>query len=174
MNSGWEMLKSDFADHLMSKISRLISDHSNASESPIEGLMCHALMAFGFACHKTMPLIGSMEPGNSQARWAIFQQHQIGKYRVDFLLMDRLAQCEVVIECDGHDFHERTKEQAQRDRKRDRELQARGYLVLRYTGSEIYRDPYGCAADVQEKALAFRGMLPALAGNTIDGATPPA
>jgi hypothetical protein len=50
-----------------------------------------------------------------------------------------------VIECDGHDYHERTKEQAAHDRARDREMQRLGYLVLRFTGSEIWRDPIGCA-----------------------------
>ncbi len=49
-----------------------------------------------------------------------------------------------VIECDGHDFHERTKEQAQRDKKRDRELQAAGYKVFRFTGSEIWRSRGEC------------------------------
>ena len=57
----------------------------------------------------------------------------------------------VVVECDGHDFHERTKEQARKDRRRDRELQAKGYLVLRYTGSEVWRDPWGCVEDIQAK-----------------------
>ena len=33
------------------------------------------------------------------------------------------------MECDGHDFHERTKEQASSDKKRDRSLQAAGFLV---------------------------------------------
>lgn len=44
----------------------------------------------------------------------------------------------LVIEVDGHDFHERTKEQAQRDKKRDRDLQAAGFTVFRFTGREVY------------------------------------
>ena len=54
------------------------------------------------------------------------------------------------MECDGHDFHERTKAQAAHDKTRDRALQARGLKVLRYTGSEIWADPFGCALDVLE------------------------
>jgi very-short-patch-repair endonuclease len=44
-----------------------------------------------------------------------------------------------VVECDGHDFHERTKEQAERDRSRDRAVQAQGWRMFRFTGSELYR-----------------------------------
>lgn len=54
----------------------------------------------------------------------------------------------LVVECDGHDFHERTKEQAARDRKRDRDLSLKGYDVFRFTGSELWRDPVKCAKDV--------------------------
>ena len=53
-----------------------------------------------------------------------------------------------VVECDGHEFHERTKDQAQRDRSRDRRLQEAGFRVFRFTGSELYRDPIGCAREV--------------------------
>ena len=43
-------------------------------------------------------------------------------------------------EIDGHDFHERTKDQAKRDKSRDRYLTAEGFRIFRYTGSEIYND----------------------------------
>lgn len=52
------------------------------------------------------------------------------------------------IECDGHDFHEKTKEQSTHDRKRERELIAEGYTVIRFSGSEIYQDPSKCASEV--------------------------
>lgn len=66
-------------------------------------------------------------------------QYKIGPYRVDFFVgMDGFR---FAIECDGHNFHERTKEQAKRDRSRDRDLQYFGYVVLRFTGSEIWENP---------------------------------
>ena len=58
-----------------------------------------------------------------------------GEYRVDFLLRYRVvlpkfedgilvrdveSDKQMIVECDGHDFHERTKEQASRDKERDR------------------------------------------------------
>lgn len=96
----------------------------------------------------------------------LFPQYQIGEYRVDFLLSLRDIvhgedrQRNLVIECDGHDFHERTKEQAAADRARDRCLQAQGYTVFRFTGSEIWNDPLKCADQVHdwacEAAIWFR------------------
>lgn len=89
-------------------------------------------------------------------------QRRIGTYRADFVIrrvaggravsdagLDGVA----IVECDGHDYHERTKAQARHDRKRDRETQATGMLVLRYTGAEIWGDPIGCARDVEDKIL---------------------
>lgn len=54
----------------------------------------------------------------------------------------------LIVECDGHDFHERTKEQAARDRDRDRQAQLAGIEIFRFTGSELWRDPLGCADQV--------------------------
>lgn len=59
----------------------------------------------------------------------------------------------IVVECDGHEFHEKTKEQAERDKSRDRALTTSGWRVLRFTGREIWRDPFVVVNDI-EKALA--------------------
>lgn len=80
------------------------------------------------------------------------QQVQIGSYRVDFLLtyLDEPLGREpgrVAVEIDGHDFHERTKQQAQRDKSRDRALLVEGIPVMRFTGSEVYKDPFKCARE---------------------------
>lgn len=86
-------------------------------------------------------------------------QVKIGPYRLDFALVaaalshdceapEKMPLLKIAIECDGHDFHERTKEQAERDRARDRFLQGEGLTVLRFTGSEIWRSPEGCRDEV--------------------------
>jgi hypothetical protein len=54
----------------------------------------------------------------------------------------------LVVEVDGHDFHDRTKRQASFDRKRDRELTLDGYTVIRFTGSDVYNDPHDCAETI--------------------------
>ena len=55
---------------------------------------------------------------------------------------------DVIVECDGHEFHEKTKEQVERDKKRDRTLLAEGFNVLRFSGREVWRDPFECADEV--------------------------
>lgn len=88
-------------------------------------------------------------------------QYDVLGYRTDFAIrryelkyggLDRivLASQIILVECDGHDFHERTKEQASRDKSRDRELHSAGFLVLRFSGSEIWKDPYKCATQIMD------------------------
>jgi hypothetical protein len=54
------------------------------------------------------------------------------------------------IEVDGHDFHERTKEQAANDRSRDRQLLLAGWTIIRFTGSEVWHDARACAQEVAD------------------------
>jgi very-short-patch-repair endonuclease len=62
----------------------------------------------------------------------------------------------VAVELDGHDFHERTKEQASKDKSRDRILVAHGWQVLRFTGSEVYADAERCVTEVEALERARR------------------
>lgn len=92
----------------------------------------------------------------------ISREIRIGPYTVDFLVtrtnrLDPSSAKHFVVECDGHDYHERTKEQAARDRKRDRELQTRGIPILRYTGSEIWASPIGVARDLAKSINTMAG-----------------
>jgi very-short-patch-repair endonuclease len=54
----------------------------------------------------------------------------------------------LAVEVDGHEFHEKTKDQAARDKRRDRELQQEGWNVFRFTGSEVWRVPFGCCDQI--------------------------
>ena len=47
----------------------------------------------------------------------------------------------------GHEFHGKTRQQAARDKGRDRDLTSNGIKVFRFTGSEIWKDPGTCADD---------------------------
>lgn len=87
--------------------------------------------------------------------WVLIEpQAKILNYRADFLITAKFCTSDcspkIVVECDGHDFHERTKEQASRDKRRDREMVSDGYTVLRFTGSEIFRDATACASEVSK------------------------
>lgn len=72
-------------------------------------------------------------------------------YRLDFLVYRHRFHCRpawVAVECDGHDWHERTKQQAAYDRARDRELLGVGITTLRFTGSEIFHSADRCASEI--------------------------
>lgn len=80
-------------------------------------------------------------------------QVEVANYRCDFLVKTCLrGDYELLaIECDGHEFHEKTKKQARRDKSRDRFLLSGGIPVLRFTGSELWRDPHACVLQVEKQ-----------------------
>ena len=118
--------------------------------SPIEtrllaGLLCH------LDGHGIGTVIFSALPNPPWLRDAdveVTLQKEIGDYRVDFHILLRRHDRQIIVECDGHDFHERTKEQARRDKARDRWFVTQDIRVLLFTGSEIYRDTQECVAEI--------------------------
>jgi very-short-patch-repair endonuclease len=92
---------------------------------------------------------------------ALLCQQQIGPYRCDFVIASTMPNrpLALVVEADGHDFHERTKEQARRDRARDRFFAAHDILVLRFTGSEIHESAAGCAEEAMRIAVSRQQPL---------------
>ena len=50
----------------------------------------------------------------------------------------------LVIECDGYEFHQKTKEQVDNDNQREYDLKMQGYNVLRFSGREIFKYPMQC------------------------------
>lgn len=76
----------------------------------------------------------------------VMTQAPVGPFRADILIADGCRY--LVVECDGAEFHAITKEQVERDKRRDRYCAARGICVMRFSGAEIHRDPRGCAAEV--------------------------
>lgn len=143
----------------------------NNAESPIEHLMAVRLltMSCGYGPYRVLNTFwewGSPEDGPGGGlhldvfEIGIVPQWKAGDYRADFLVLlaipnrrGGLAIRRYVIECDGHEFHEKTKEQAQRDKARDRFFASIGARVFRYTGSEIFRNAGDLLRDL-ETAMA--------------------
>jgi len=122
-------------------------------ESPIEEMMMAGLLCTGPSFREIgeWPFVAGHEPFNdidpftwSAGRMIIAPQFKVKTFRLDFALFfgDVDERVWVGVECDGHDFHERTKDQAARDRSRDRDLLAAGWPIVRFTGAEIYADAY--------------------------------
>jgi very-short-patch-repair endonuclease len=61
----------------------------------------------------------------------------------------------MVVECDGFQYHS-TKEKFIDDRQRDRLLKANGFDVLRFSGSEIYKDPAKAGIELYQYLQGLR------------------
>lgn len=130
--------------------------------SPIEDLFfiaCHVLAEAHFV--KINPDVWTDRKGVDHLGCGIhiIPQFKVGKYRVDFHLSqvqigpdDILTP--VIVELDGHDFHDKDKTQRAYEKARDRYLVKEGYRVLHFTGSEVVADPYKVAYE----ALTLLGM----------------
>jgi very-short-patch-repair endonuclease len=97
----------------------------------------------------------------SELKFFLTPQASVGAYRVDFLLWFGLGKHfgGVAIECDGHAFHEKTKEQASRDKFRDRSILAAGFPTMRFSGSEIFRGAIKCCDQVSEVLSPILGRV---------------
>lgn len=126
-------------------ISYSMSNAFNTSgcKSPIEKILCMALNTylfgsdFEFECQKEI-------------------HTKSGKhYFADFAILlyeEKLDDSKIVVlvECDGHEFHEKTKAQVKSRNERDYDLKMDGYDILHFSGSQIYEDPFACAKEIYD------------------------
>lgn len=142
-----------------------------ACESPLEYLLALAVRVdaewktIGPVLDASCSDRGHRErPPNELRQISLCHQHRAGVYRVDLLVSgysfdketgSHISVAKVAVEVDGHDFHEKTKEQAKHDKAKDRELQRCGLIVFRFTGSEVWHDPVKVAAEVVDAALGI-------------------
>jgi very-short-patch-repair endonuclease len=141
-------VKEYFSNIVVTEMYFMLSDLEEC-DSPIEQLM---YLALNKQMDKILPYYTSTFVLNTQHVIKLKEK----TYRADFLIATiyKGKTYEFVIECDGHDFHEKTKEQAKKDKKRDRDLTQEGYIVIRFTGSEIYENPTICAREVTNIILS--------------------
>jgi very-short-patch-repair endonuclease len=154
MTDIWDNVVRDLSNEIAASVAGHCSAHAflGKCDSPIE-------VAFA----TTLSLIATLDglsvrwgrsPANPPPQYLMIEpQAPMGDYRVDFLVavVDArgfLMNEAIVVECDGHAWHEKTKEQAARDKARDRLLQGQVSKVMHFTGSEIYRAPGDCAHEV--------------------------
>lgn len=113
-------------------------------QSPIEVIFNLAFDLLTYTRHAPFSIL--------TPQYAIYDEHKV-KYYLDFCYhaADMLGEdspnstFRLAIECDGHEFHERTKEQVIHDNEKDYYLKMQGWDVLHFSGSEIYKSPEDCA-----------------------------
>lgn len=166
MSDPYAKLRAIVAEKVEDHLADLMDETDYPFASPIERLFFVALV---FACRYGQTEIDEVftiqdhgqlkrlkESGWTKTGLLVEFQPQLEGWKPDFLIhyydhgYPNREPCwrSLIIECDGHDFHERTKKQAARDRKRDRTAQHHGIPVLRFTGSELWADAWGCAIEV--------------------------
>lgn len=174
---GFELLADQTADAVaaeMAEFCAFAENDARSGDSPIERLLSAAIYArtryfveeWGWKIRFVESGHAEQMKGAPNAAHFLIMERQVvleGVGRVDFVIhakADWAREPEggvpgwrrLVIECDGHDFHERTKQQVAKDRSRDRATALSGVEVFRFTGSELWRDPWGCAGQIIEWA----------------------
>lgn len=104
-------------------------------------------------------------------RYGLNSQVRIGKYFADFTVSGfdhfvndchfNATHLEIIssllpryaIEIDGFEWHDRTPEQAEKERKRARFIQSQGYTVLRFAAREVLRNPNECVREISRNRV---------------------
>lgn len=125
-------------------------------------------LEFAFAVSWSMFRSSLLTDYQGRRRFFLSPQVEDGRYRVDFQVCPYgpgsgpymsvdTTRCvgfpKIAVELDGHEFHEKTREQVTARNARDRHLQDAGWTVLRFSGSEFYGDPFACVEQVWVYAL---------------------
>lgn len=144
-------------DYLPDTVSRMLKqsketlceDLQNAvidCESPIEQMLSIALETAQRQGKFDIPLLVDVIAFEKQAEIVCGEK----LYRADIAIPVRYwnGTKTYLIECDGHEFHQKTKEQVEKDNERTRDLLRAGYSVIRFSGTEIFHKPHRCASAV--------------------------
>jgi very-short-patch-repair endonuclease len=124
--------------------------------TPIEQIF---VVAFNYLC--------SVDQGEAGQLFWLEEQYEIvvrnKRYIVDFLFDSTAPEnarvvtdrdyknkdVKLAIECDGFDYHS-TKTQMEKDNERELDLKMAGFDVIRFSGSQIVKDPLKCAMETYE------------------------
>ncbi len=100
-------------------------------------------------------LFRSLKTAGLMPERQFYVQDRKGGYFLDLAVFCQKGKID--IECDGETYHS-GREKAQADRQRDNRLTARGWRILRFSGSEINSDLSGCVAMVQRVVKRLGGI----------------
>ena len=152
-----ELLQS-ISDEVLYQDLVCFDDMLDCTKSPIESKLLTALIVSNSCGMRIQAEDNGMSWGDTNFCLIVNIQKKIGRYNVDFLIEEKdiwkedkkIPVKKLIVECDGHDFHEKTKEQVSRDKRRERNLQAMGFPIYRFSGSEIYKSPTKCAESIND------------------------
>lgn len=120
--------------------------------SPIEKIFLTAFLIYNEENHKNIFIEPQIEIECKRKKYIVdfeirYDEMCNPNFKKDF---------DLIIECDGYDFHQKTKKQVDYDNNREYDLKMQGCEILRFSGSEIYNEPMKCVKKVikyiEEKA----------------------
>lgn len=121
---------------------------SGAADSPIETILGAAVLLYFRNAGKPLKLCLPAETYGDggllfvpQFKWSI--------YRSDWAIYNPKTSGAMLLECDGKEFHSSADQKAH-DRKKDAAAHDRGFLTMRFTGSQIHRAADECAQRVYD------------------------
>ena len=153
---GWERALRIKQAKLESTRHHFIHAATSLCGSPIEQLMLAGLCWISWSRQKSLVEIWDSTGtfAKPEAAVVIAPQYRIEGHPVDFAVFVNVIadeETKIAVECDGH-WHEKSKEQAARDKRQERGVTFAGWRPLRFTGSEIWRDHKACASYVSKLA----------------------
>lgn len=120
---------------------------SGDADSPIETILGAAVILYFRDAGKPLTLCAPAEIDGATGRLLFVPQFRWSIYRSDWAIYNPKTSGAMLLECDGKDFHS-SEDQKAHDQKKDAAAHDRGYLTMRFTGSQIHRDADGCAQKV--------------------------
>jgi hypothetical protein len=128
------------------RIHRIVRLSAN-TDSPIESQLGAAISLFFEKAGLPLKIATMLDVENVPDELLLVPQFKWSYYRSDWAILNPKRSGALLIECDGKAFHS-SPEQVAHDAKKDAAALDRGYLTLRFTGSQIHREPDFCASNV--------------------------
>jgi very-short-patch-repair endonuclease len=122
---------------------------SGSTDSPIETHVGAAVLMLFARAGKPLKLCQMIDVRKAADELLLVPQFAWSHYRSDWAILNPRRAGALLIECDGKDYHS-TVNQIAHDNRKDAAALERGYLTMRFTGSQIHRDADGCAQKIYD------------------------
>lgn len=126
---------------------RTIMDIGGNCDSPIEAQIGAAVLMFFERAGQPLEICKTIKLGRAPDRLVLVPQFAWSFYRSDWAIVNPARTGALLIECDGKEFHS-SADQLAHDAKKDAAAHDRGFLTMRFTGSQIFRDADSCAQKI--------------------------
>jgi len=128
---------------------------SGSADSPIETMLGAAVILYFRDSGKPLLLCLPEELDKAQKGLLFVPQFKWSIYRSDWAIYNPKTSGAMLLECDGKDFHSSIEQRAH-DLKKDAAAHDRGYLTMRFTGSQIHRSADECAKRIYDVVYGGR------------------